>query len=167
MRWEQLGLTLIELLVGVAVVAVLLTLAVPHFRTLSQQQTVRSAGMALYADLQLARSEAIKRNKDVTVCFSGSGTPDWRYHIKELALASDCESSVNHDIGVADSQAYPAVILTASYPRHYLVFKPRRNSLVSGNITLADGDRSIRVITWNNGIIRTCSDSQLSGVPPC
>ena len=167
MRWWQLGLTLIELLVGVVVVAVLLTLAVPPFHSLAQQQKVRSAGMTLYSDLQLARSEAIKRNKDVTVCFSGSGTTDWNYHIKELAQASDCDSGVNHDISVVEHQAYPAVILTASYPSPYLIFKPRRNSLVSGNITLSYGDHSIKVITWNNSIIRTCSDSQLSGVPPC
>ena len=167
MRVSQVGLTLIELLIGVVVVAVLLSLAVPRFHSLSQQQKIRSAGMALYSDLQLARSEAIKRHKEVTVCFNGSGTRHWSYHIKELTQASDCDGRIEHDVSLVEHQAYPGMILTASYPSPYLIFKPRRSHLLSGNITLSDGDHSIKVITWNNNIIRTCSDSQLSGVPPC
>ncbi|GGB36033.1 hypothetical protein GCM10011502_06390 [Oceanisphaera marina] len=167
MRVSQVGLTLIELLVGVVVVAVLLSLAVPRFHSLSQQQKLRSAGMALYSDLQLARSEAIKRHKEVTVCFNGSGTLNWSYHIKALAQPSDCDGSAHHDISLVEHHAYPGMILTASYPSPYLIFKPRRSHLLSGNITLSHGEHSIKVITWNNSIIRTCSDSQLSGVPPC
>ncbi|MFD1009229.1 MULTISPECIES: GspH/FimT family protein [Oceanisphaera] len=167
MKLSQEGLTLIELLVSVAVVAVLLSVAIPSFHRVSEQQKVRGAGMALYSDFQLARSEAIKRNKDVTVCFNGSGTALWSYHIKELAQPSDCDASVYLDINRVDNPASSTLILTASYPSPYVIFKPRRSSLVSGNVTFVDGGHSIKVITWNNSIIRTCSDSQLSGVPRC
>ncbi|MBO1519346.1 GspH/FimT family pseudopilin [Oceanisphaera pacifica] len=167
MEIGQRGLTLIELSIGIAVVAILLSLAVPRFQRLAQKNSVRSAGMALYSDLQLARSEAIKRNQDITVCFSGSGTATWSYQIKVLAQPSDCSSNMLHLIRAMDHNDASSLNFSASYARDYLIFKPRRSSLVAGNITLTEQGQSITVKTWNNGIIRTCSSSKLSGVPKC
>ncbi|OIN10369.1 GspH/FimT family pseudopilin [Oceanisphaera psychrotolerans] len=165
MKKRQAGLTLIELLIGLVVMAVLLSIAVPSFQILRQQYTVRSAGMAIYADLQLARSEAIKRNKDITVCFSGSGTASWKYQINDLVDPANCAGTVTQVIEELDSQNYPAVTLTASYGS--LTFRPRRGTLASGNVTLSNGSQEMKIITWNNSIIRTCSDDQLIGVPAC
>ncbi|WP_375057057.1 GspH/FimT family pseudopilin [Zobellella sp. DQSA1] len=159
------GLTLVELLVGIAVLAVLLVVAVPGFQTLRQQYLVRSAGMAVYADLQLARSEAVKRNRPVTVCFSGSGSVDWSYKLHDSA---DCSGTVLENV---DGQNFPAVTLniTDSYSGRRITFQPRRNTLIAGNITLSDAGKQVAMVvkTWNNGIIRTCSDDSLLGVPPC
>ncbi|OXS15851.1 type IV pilin [Zobellella denitrificans] len=157
----QTGLTLVELLVAIAVLAVLLTLAVPSFQELRQQYQVRSAGMVVYSDLQLARSEAIKRNRAVTVCFSGLNSTNWSYQLRDSA---DCSGAVLENV---DGQNFPAVTLTASYGGNLLTFRPRRNTLNSGNVTLSDGSYDIKVMTWNNSIIRTCSDDSLLGVPPC
>ncbi|MFP2768801.1 GspH/FimT family pseudopilin [Oceanisphaera sp. KMM 10153] len=165
MEKRQAGLTLIELLIGMVVMALLLAIAVPSFQTLRQQYTVRSAGMAMYADLQLARSEAIKRNKDITVCFSGSGTSSWSYQIQDLVNSSDCTAGANETIETSNSQDYPAITLTASY--NHLIFKPRRNTLTSGNVTLSSGGQEMKIISWNNSRIRTCSDDRLIGVPAC
>lgn len=167
MEIGQRGLTLIELSIGIAVVAILLSLAVPRFQRLAEKNSVRSAGMALYSDFQLARSEAIKRNQDITVCFSGSGTAMWSYQVKVLAQPSDCSSNMLHLIRAMDYKDAPNLILSTAYIHDYLIFKPRRSSLFAGNITLTEQGQSITVKTWNNGIIRTCSNSQLSGVPKC
>lgn len=167
MQVSQGGLTLIELLIGLIVVSVLLMVALPHFHILGQQYRVRGAGMAVYSALQWARSEAIKRNRSITVCFSGSGSAEWQYRVLELSQAGDCASQVITEIDHVSSQQFPAVILTAAYPESFVIFKPRRSSLLSGNITLSQGAQSLKVITWNNGIIRTCSDSQLPGMPIC
>ena len=58
----QGGLTLIEVLTSLVLILVVLSLALPSFASLRQQSQVRSAGMMIYGHLQLARSEAIKRN---------------------------------------------------------------------------------------------------------
>src|SRR4030065_680108 len=50
-----------------AVAGILATMAVPSFKSLIQSQRVKNAGFELYSSLALARSEAIKRNSDVTI----------------------------------------------------------------------------------------------------
>lgn len=63
------GFTLTELMLVVAVAGVLAMLAMPGFTSLSQSQRVKNASFELYAALSVARSEAIKRNSNVTIIF--------------------------------------------------------------------------------------------------
>ncbi len=68
------GFTLIELLIVVALVAILASLAAPGLRTFLVKRTVQAAADALVTDLRYARSEAVKRTAQVSVCLSDSGT---------------------------------------------------------------------------------------------
>lgn len=61
------GFTLIELLTTMAIVAILLGIGVPSFREFISSQRVKSAASEISSMLILARSEAIKRNRDVTI----------------------------------------------------------------------------------------------------
>ena len=60
------GFSLIELLIGLAVLAILLGLGVPSFMVWMQNTQIRNAADAVLNGMQLARSEAIRRNKTVT-----------------------------------------------------------------------------------------------------
>ncbi len=62
------GFTLIELILAIALLAVLLTLALPAMSGFTQQQRVISASNHLMTHLQLARNEAVTRNSYVTAC---------------------------------------------------------------------------------------------------
>lgn len=60
------GLTLVELLVGMAIVAILLALGVPSIAEYLQSAKMNSAAQSYLTGLQLARSEAVRRNGAVS-----------------------------------------------------------------------------------------------------
>ncbi len=68
------GLTLIELMVVVALVAILMAVAVPSFQGVVRSNRINGEINAFVGDLQLARSEAIKRGLPVSLCPSSNGT---------------------------------------------------------------------------------------------
>ena len=70
------GFTIVELMVTLAVAAILLGLATPSFRDMLANNRLTGTATQLLGSLNLARGEAIKRNGLVTVS-STSGTSDW------------------------------------------------------------------------------------------
>ena len=70
---SERGFTMMELLVAVSIAAVLFAIGVPMYRNASLGARLSAAANNLLASVQLARSEAIKRNVQVTLCASSDG----------------------------------------------------------------------------------------------
>lgn len=68
------GFTLIELMVAIAVMAVLLATAAPSFNNALLGSRLNAYANNLVSSAIVARSEAIKRNSAVTLCASSDGT---------------------------------------------------------------------------------------------
>lgn len=67
---SQAAYTLVELLVVIALTAILASLAIPSMSALLNSQRSSSLAFAFLNSLNLARSEAIKRNARVVLCKS-------------------------------------------------------------------------------------------------
>lgn len=67
------GFTLIELIVAIAVLAVMVALAVPSFTSLINGNRLTANSNELVASLQLAKMESLRRNLRVAVCESSDG----------------------------------------------------------------------------------------------
>jgi type IV fimbrial biogenesis protein FimT len=70
---KQRGFTLAELLVVVAIVAIMLSIGVPSYRYITASYRMSSEVNGLLGDLMYARSEAIKEGQFVTVCVTVNG----------------------------------------------------------------------------------------------
>lgn len=71
---RQSGFTMVEMIMTVAVGAILLTIGIPSFRYITNSNRIAAEVNGLLGDLQFARSEAIKEGVSVSVCVSSNGT---------------------------------------------------------------------------------------------
>lgn len=70
----QRGFTLIELMIVLVILSVLLFVAVPNYDSVIAGSEVDKARLNLATGLALARTEAVKRGEDITLCRGSSGT---------------------------------------------------------------------------------------------
>lgn len=105
-RSKALGLTLVELMVTVAVAAIVLAIGVPQLQSLLAGNQVLTVSNGLATSLNFARSEAIKRGMRVTLCPSSDGqqcatntTPGWEQgwivFLDHWFASSDTSAKVN------------------------------------------------------------------------
>lgn len=90
----QRGFTIIELLVTVAILAILTTLVVPSMSQFVAEWRVNAAVNTFSQHLRLARTEAVKRSRAVTLCPANAGGS---------ACATASEFAVNGWIVFVDS----------------------------------------------------------------
>jgi len=73
-RQSMLGYTMMELVVAMAIVAILVSLAGPSFTSVTNSNRIAGEVNGLLGDLQYARAEAVKEGLFATVCASTNGT---------------------------------------------------------------------------------------------
>ena len=99
---EQRGLSLVELLVGLVVLSVLVSVAAPSFSRMVAEQRLRQVGSELRISLATARSEAVKRNEAVSLIKQGS---DWSTGwCIEAGKTSNCSVQPIQQFNVASDQ---------------------------------------------------------------
>lgn len=70
-KGRESGFTLIELMVTIAVLAILLAVAVPAFTAFLEKSRLRGAADALASQFALARAEAMRTDRNVTLAIKG------------------------------------------------------------------------------------------------
>jgi len=71
---RKAGFTLVELMVTISVLAILVALAVPSFTGVINGNRLTAQANEVVVTLQMARSEAVRRNARVVVCRSNDGS---------------------------------------------------------------------------------------------
>jgi len=89
-RFNQAGVTLIEMLVTISIVAILAGLAVPSFRTMLLNTQISSSAESILNGLQIARSEAVHRNAPVQFVL-GTGS-EWT--VGCVTVTASCPATI-------------------------------------------------------------------------
>ena len=72
-RERMAGVTLLELLVVIAVAAILMSVATSSYKSITLSSRISGEINGLLGDMQYARSEAIKQGQNVVICVSSDG----------------------------------------------------------------------------------------------
>ncbi|WP_119393407.1 GspH/FimT family pseudopilin [Salinibius halmophilus] len=169
------GLTLIELMLVVAIMAILLSVGVPSFYQLIAQEKLTKQSNELVAQLSLMRSEAIQRQSVVFLCplYAGqcdadisSGIAGRRLYVWGSGFVSAARgqgaSAIEHnqsgDQVVQFVDLPPSVLIVSN--RKKFSFDPRGHA-VSGSIFLcAEGQPGRRIVISALGRVRVERQAQ-------
>lgn len=85
----SIGVTLIELLVCVAIITVLAAVSIPSLAEVSEHLRLKQATQAIYSNLQVARSLALKHSTDISISFQ-SDSNGWCYGFSDRTPLTAC-----------------------------------------------------------------------------
>jgi type IV fimbrial biogenesis protein FimT len=136
------GFTMIELMVVIAIVAILAAVAVPSFTESMARRRLEGVANELSADLQYAKSQAASVNANVALVTTAHGYTIGTY--KTIALGST--------ISLTDA-------VTVTFEPHRAL--PAANASIT--VTHSQTSSSLRVTTDAMGRIQTCSPGSSFG----
>lgn len=139
MRQER-GFTLIELMVGIGLTALLMSIAVPALNLFVSNARQTAAMNDFVASMHLARSTAVTTNTRVTVCASSNGAScqavDWD---QGWIVFSDLDSDQtldNDETVISQSAAIDELSIASNEFGQFIMYRPNgrvMNASINGN----------------------------------
>ena len=175
-RPYQRGLTLIELMMGLAVVAILLGAALPAFGDLVERQRVVGAHNDMVATMHYARALALTERRNAVVCPTTDGSrcepggvwdQGWMVFVDHN---DDRQRNADEDIERIEQRPRQALQIRSSAFRPHAVFRPNGMSGASNlTLRLCDPDGVLRgaLVLNNTGRLRKAADAALPGMGDC
>ena len=158
---KQAGFSLIELVIGLAVLAILIAFAIPGMRTWLQNSSVRTTAESIQNGLQLARSEAVRRNVFATYAQSGTG---WSVTAGGTPVQTGTTEAAGTATVTASQNAvtFSGVGWVTPVPASTITFDVINPT--GGTCVAASGPiRCLRVTVTAGGQIRMCDPAATSG----
>jgi type IV fimbrial biogenesis protein FimT len=156
------GLTLIELMITVAVLAIGLSLAAPSFTQQIANYRLRSASESIINGLNYARAEAVRRNSPVSFTLDNTGA-GWT--VAQVNPATTLQSRANGEspgVTAASTTTSRAVTFTAT---GFVDNSGVRLSQINLSTSVANTD-SRRIDIFGGGLIRVCDPTVTTAGDP-
>jgi prepilin-type N-terminal cleavage/methylation domain-containing protein len=165
------GFTIVELIVTVAIAAILLAVAVPSFTSFAQKRAISHKTVEVRNALELARGLALSQRQVWTVCTVDASNSCVSSEGLRLLVFRDDNDNKDFDTGEILQQDVDinsiALQMSASFGRSYMRFARNGEALESGNIEVCSTNQAVdygrQAIVFRSGRIRLSSDSDGDG----
>lgn len=163
-----MGFTLIELMVGIAIVGILIMIALPNFTIWIQNTQIRAGAEGILSGLQLARTEAVRRNVSVQLVL-GNQT-GWTVSLPSTAETiqsrTELEGSKNATATVTPGGANTVTFNGLGRVVGNADASPSITQIDVDTAALAAADsRELRIVVGGGGNIRLCDPQVAAGDP--
>lgn len=140
---DRRGFTLVEVMIVLAIMAIIFTIAYPDFRNYQSQRRLNGAARQVQSDLLAARMRAVMENKDIKVRFINTSQYTLFYDYNNNGQVDSGEAIETKDI---HPDYYDVAIAPVS---GYVPVFSSRGTAVSGNISMtgATGSKTVAVNT--------------------
>jgi type IV fimbrial biogenesis protein FimT len=161
---KQQGVTLTEVIVVVAIIGILTSIAVPSYRDTIERNRLKTVAEAVNSDMQFARAQAIKRSQNIVVSMTAGESGTWCYGLDTSACnCADTSCSVKKVLGATFSDK---VNMEASPTIDSLEFEFRRGTASgAGIVTFTTTQYTARIELDTVGQVRVCTPTGTVGLP--
>lgn len=170
------GLTLIELMVTIAIAAILLTIAVPNLQSLFINNRLVTTSNNFVASLNTARSEAIRRGASISLRRNSATSGDWGSAGWTMFVDSDADGTLDGGettLKIEGALPSPLTLYANNNFLNYIRFLSSGQSNNSGTFVICydgvlqqGGDARSRAIIVNaTGRVRVAQDANGDGIP--
>ena len=161
LQQKQLGFTLLELMISIAIVAILAMIAVPSFNNLIDRSDLKTVAVTIHADMENARLSAVAAGAGGSASIAVTEGTEWSYSItgdKELARSSsDFPSGI--DLALTGFGGDAQIDVSQQY------FLDGDSGTIA--LTSRSGEHSASVVRNAAGIFVLCSSQSIMGYATC
>jgi len=164
---QSLGFTLTELMITVAIIGILASIAVPSFQDMIERNRLKEAVEGVKSDLMWMRTETIKRSCNLQISFTpATGS----YSIFRTAGTCSCPAGANCVDKAVNGSSYTGVTMTNPVvlsDSTTELFDFRRGAVAVanvGNVQLNSTNYHIKAVVSQTGRVRICNINGQNGL---
>jgi len=171
------GFTLIELVIVMVIVAIGVALAAPSYQDIIERRHTTAKAENLAAFMAYARSEAVKRNKQVSVSLVRTSANEWCIGITDLTTACNCKTDATQCVINGVEKTLTSATQTRSNMSTApvdttFVFDPVRGTKIAADLSdhiyalqSDNGNWEISIVVGATGRVRLCNSDSGKKIP--